>query len=240
MNKDRPMPQDDNAPPLNGLGSVMQGCAADLPLLLPRLASVIKDREDDFLGLGSTIFGINSQASTFSKTASAMASSVGEGALQAAIGELQARADEAKAVFSSVSSARQLEGMTEVLGLIRSLVQAIAQFSTLVQTLKVLEITTRIESARLGSAGSGFTTLADDVRALGTTIDDHTEKIREHSTLLMNQVAVATSEAKSRTRPAKTSSRACSPSFSPEFPNLSPCSAESAALVQDLAKGSRR
>ena len=157
-NKDRLMPQDDTAPPLSGLGSVMQGSANDLPVLLPRLASVIKDREDDFLGLGATIFGINSQANTFSSTASAMASSVGEGALQAAIGELQARADEARAVFSSVSSTEQLEGMAEVLGLIRGLDQAMAQFFTLVQTLKVLEITTRIESARLGSAGSGFTT----------------------------------------------------------------------------------
>jgi methyl-accepting chemotaxis protein len=240
MNKDRPMPQDDNALPLNGLGSVMQGCAADLPLLLPRLASVIKDREDDFLGLGSTIFGINSQASSFSKTASAMASSVGEGALQAAIGELQSRADEAKAVFSSVSSARQLEGMTEVQGLIRSLVQAIVQFSTLVQTLKVLEITTRIESARLGSAGSGFTTLADDVRALGTTIDDHTEKIREHSTLLINQVAVATERSKKQDASRKSVVEGMFAQLFTGISELESMRAESAALVQDLAKGSRQ
>jgi len=240
MNKDRPMPQDDNAPHLNGLGSVMQGCASTLPLLLPRLASVIKDREEDFLGLGATVFGINSQANTFSKTASAMASSVGEGALQAAIGELQARADEAKAVFSSVSSAQQLEGMTEVLGLIRSLMQAIAQFSTLVQTLKVLEITTRIESARLGSAGSGFTTLADDVRALGTTIDEHTEKIREHSTLLMNQVTVAGERSKKQDA---SRTRIVEGMFAQLFTGISELESmrtESASLVQDLAKGSRQ
>ena len=234
------MPQDDNAPPLNGLGSVMQGCASDLPLLLPRLASVIKDREDDFLGLGSTIFGINSQANTFSKTASAMASSVGEGALQAAIGELQARADEAKAVFSSVSSAQQLEGMAEVLGLIRSLDQAIAQFSTLVQTLKVLEITTRIESARLGSAGSGFTTLADDVRALGTTIDDHTEKIREHSALLMNQVAVAGERGKKQDASRKRIVEGMFVQLFAGISELESMRAESAGLVHDLAKGSRQ
>ena len=240
MNKDRPMPQDDNAPALNGLGSVMQGCASDLPLLLPRLAGVIKDREDDFLGLGSTVFGINSQANTFSSTASAMASSVGEGTLQAAIGELQARADEAKAVFSSVSSAQQLEGMAQVLGLIRGLDQAMAQFSTLVQTLKVLEITTRIESARLGSAGSGFTTLADDVRALGTTIDDHTEKIREHSTLLMSQVTVAGERGKKQDASRK---RIVEGMFAQLFAGISELEsmrAESAGLVQDLALGSRQ
>lgn len=239
-NKDRLMPQDDTAPPLSGLGSVMQGSANDLPLLLPRLASVIKDREDNFLGLGATVFGINSQANTFSSTASAMASSVGEGALQAAIGELHARADEAKAVFSSVSSAQQLDGMAEVLGLIRSLDQAMAQFFTLVQTLKVLEITTRIESARLGSAGSGFTTLADDVRALGKTIDDHTEKIRVHSTQLMNQVAVAGERGKMQAASRK---RVVEDMFTQLFTGISELEfmrAESAGLVQDLASGSRQ
>lgn len=240
MNKDRLMPQDDTAPPLSGLGSAMQECANDLPLLLPRLASVIKDREDDFLGLGATVFGINSQSNTFSSTASAMASSVGEGALQTAIGELQARAAEARAVFSSVSSTEQLEGMVEVLGLIRSLNQAMAQFFTLVQSLKVLEITTRIESARLGSAGSGFTTLADDVRALGKTIDDHTEKIREHSTLLMNQVSVAGERGKMQVASRK---RIVEDMFTQLFTGISELEfmrAESAGLVQDLASGSRQ
>ncbi len=233
------MPQDDNAQSLHGLKSVMEVCASSLPLLLPRLASVIKDREDDFLGLGSKIFSINSQANTFSGAASAMASSVGEGALHAAIGELQTRADEAKAVFSSVSSTDQLQGMAEVLGLIRELDQAMAQFSTMVQTLKVLEITTRIESARLGSAGAGFTTLADDVRALSTIIDEHAEKIREHSHLLMNQVASASERGKKQ---ISSQTRFVENMFSELFDGIAELEsmrAHSAGLVQALAKGSR-
>lgn len=233
------MPQDDNAPPLHGLQPVMRDCASALTQLLPRLEGVIKDREEDFLGLGSAIFAVNSRANTFSSTASAMASSVGEGALHAAIGQLQDRADEARAVFASVSSAEQQDGMTEVLGLIRGLDQAMAQFSTLVQTLKVLEITTRIESARLGSAGSGFTTLADDVRALGTTIDENTEKIREHSTLLMAQVAAAGERGRQQ---AESRGRIVEGMFAQLFSGISELESmrtESAGLVQDLALGSR-
>ena len=239
-NKDRSMPQDEKAHPLKGLVSVMEECASSLPMLLSRLAGVIKDREEDFLGLGATIFGINSQANTFSATASAMASSVGEGALHAAIGELQTRADEAKAVFSSVSSTEQQEGMSEVLGLIRGLDQAMAQFFNMVQTLKVLEITTRIESARLGSAGAGFTTLADDVRALGTIIDEHTEKISEHSHLLMNQVATASERSKKQ---LASQNRIVEDMFTELFAGISELEDmrnHSAALVQDLAKGSRQ
>lgn len=233
------MPQDDNARSPHELGPVLEGCAGSLSRILPRLSGVIKDREEDFLGLGSTIFGINSQANTFSGAASAMASSVGEGALHAAIGELQTRADEAKAVFASVSSTDHLQGMAEVLGLIRELDQAMAQFSTLVQTLKVLEITTRIESARLGSAGSGFTTLDDDVRALGTVIDEHTEKIREHSHLLMNQVATAGERDKKQLSSRK---RIVEDMFSELFAGigeLESMRAHSSSLVQALAKGSR-
>ncbi|UTF51559.1 methyl-accepting chemotaxis protein [Desulfomicrobium sp. ZS1] len=225
---------------LQELGSVMEECASSLPILLPRLAGVIKDREEEFLGLGSTIFGINSKANTFSATASAMASSVGEGALHAAIGELQTRADEAKAVFSSVSSTEQLQGMSEVLGLIRSLDQAMAQFFNMVQTLKVLEITTRIESARLGSAGAGFTTLADDVRALGTIIDEHTEKIREHSNRLMNQVTTASERSKMQIASQK---RIVEDMFTELFAGISELESmrtHSAGLVQDLAHGSRQ
>lgn len=230
----------EKAHPLQELGSVMEECANSLPILLPRLAGVIKDREEEFLGLGSTIFGINSKANTFSATASAMASSVGEGALHAAIGELQTRADEAKAVFSSVSSTEQLQGMSEVLGLIRSLDQAMAQFFNMVQTLKVLEITTRIESARLGSAGAGFTTLADDVRALGTIIDEHTEKIREHSNRLMNQVTSASERSKMQIVSQK---RIVEDMFTELFAGifeLESMRTHSAGLVQDLAHGSRQ
>ena len=239
-NKDRSMPQDEKAHSLHGLGAVMEKCANSLPILMPRLAGVIKDREEDFLGLGATIFGINSKANTFSATASSMASSVGEGALHAAIGELQTRADEAKAVFSSVSSTEQQQGMSEVLGLIRSLDQAMAQFFNMVQTLKVLEITTRIESARLGSAGAGFTTLADDVKALGTIIDEHTEKIGEHSHLLMNQVASASERSKKQ---IASQNRIVQEMFAELFAGISELESmrnHSAALVHDLAKGSRQ
>lgn len=234
------MPEDEKAHPLHELESVMEECANNLPALLPRLAGVIKDREEELLGLGSTIFGINSKANTFSATASSMASSVGEGALHAAIGELQSRADEAKAVFSSVSSTEQLQGMSEVLGLIRGLDQAMAQFFNMVQTLKVLEITTRIESARLGSAGAGFTTLADDVRALGKIIDEHTEKISEHSQLLMNQVASASERGKKQ---IESQNRIVEEMFTELFAGISELEDmrnHSAALVQELAKGSRQ
>lgn len=226
-------------PPHDALAGVLEECARSLPLLTPRLSGVIKDREEDFLLLGTTVFGINSQANAFSSTATAMASSVGESALQAAIAELESQTAEAKAVLSSVSSAEQLQGMSEVLRLIRALDQAMARFTPLVRTLKVLEITTRIESARLGSSGSGFTTLADDVRALGSVIDEHTAKIGEHSALLMIQVSTALERNKKQVSVQQRIVEGMFESLFAGISDLEGMRTDSVALVADLAKGSR-
>lgn len=226
--------------PDDALGPVLDECARNIPQLLPRLSGVIKDREDDFLRIGTTVFGINSQAKAFSDAATAMASSVGEGALHAAIAELENQTAEAKSVFSSVSSAEQLQGMSEVLQLIRTLEQAMARFTPLVRTLKVLEITTRIESARLGSSGSGFTTLADDVRALGNVIDEHTAKIAEHSSLLRNQVSTALERNRKQVAAQERIVEDMFANLFAGIAELEDMRADSGALVADLAKGSRQ
>jgi methyl-accepting chemotaxis protein len=221
------------------LRRVMDGCAQRLPELLPRLSKVIKDREEDFLRLGSDVFVINSQTGAFSTSASRMASAVGEEALHAAISELHAQAAEAKSVFASGSSDEQLQGMSQVLQLIHSLNEAMGQFHTLVQTLKVLEITTRIESARLGSTGGGFTTLADDVKSLGTIIADQSNKIAEYSALLMTQVATAREHGK---RQLSSQKQVVEEMFARLFSGINELETMrtgSAALVQELAKGSR-
>jgi methyl-accepting chemotaxis protein len=232
----------DTTPPVgtDALRPALEACASAIPPLLPRLSGVIKDREDDFLRLGSTVFGINSQAGAFSSAAREMASSVGGGALHAAIAELHERAGEARDVFGSGSSEEQIQGVTEVMGLIRTLNQAMEQFGPVIQTLKVLEITTRIESARLGSAGAGFTTLADDVKSLSKVIAEHATKVGEHSHLLMNQVAAVRDRGR---RQLSSQERVVKEMFARLFAGideLESMRADSAALVRDLAEGSRQ
>lgn len=182
------------SPPSTGqedLQTVLTRCAEQLSPLLPRIASVIKDREDDFLHLGGMVFSINSRTGTFSANAADLAAFVGEDALQMAIAELQDHTVKARDIFAQTSSEAQIRDMSEAIDLIRELDRAMQDFAKLVRALQVLEITTRIESARLGSAGSGFTTLADDVRSLSTKIAAHVQHIREHARLLMQQVVEA-------------------------------------------------
>ena len=221
------------------LTAVLEDCALGILPLLPRLSCVIKDREEDFLRLGTTIFDINSRAGKFSVAATGMASSVGEGSLHKAIAELEREAAEARSVFGKISSTEQMEDMAEVLQLIRTLGQAMNRFETLVRTLKVLEITTRIESARLGASGAGFTTLADDVRSLGSVIDEHTTKIAEHSTRLMSQVSGA--QERSR-RQLASQEKLVENMFEHLFSSIAELETmrtNSTSLVKELADGSR-
>lgn len=234
------MNSEDHVPPAapTPLHLVLEACAQEMKPLIPRLAGVIKDREEDFLHLGATVFGINSQAGKFSGTASTMARSVGEGALQAAITELQDRADEARALFASVSPAEHLRGMTEVLRQIEKLTQAMQQFSTMVRTLKVLEITTRIESARLGHAGAGFTTLADDVKSLASKIVQNTDKIRDHTTQLHNQVTTAQKRGQKQLRDQDLQIKDMFAKLFEGIGELEQMQAGTATLVEELATGS--
>jgi methyl-accepting chemotaxis protein len=222
------------------LGVVLEECARGILPLLPRLSSVIKDREEDFLRLGTTVFDINSRAGAFSRAATGMASSVGEGALHDAISELETEAAEARSVFGKVSPTEQMDGMAEVLQLIRTLGQAMSRFETLVRTLKVLEITTRIESARIGASGAGFTTLADDVRSLGSVIDEHTTKIAEHSVRLMNQVSGAQERSRRQLSSQEQLVKGMFEQLFSSIAELETMRANSTALVTELAEGSRR
>lgn len=228
------------SPPHPELAPTLEQCAQDIGPLLPLLGKVIKDREEEFLQLGATVFTINSKAGTFSGTASAMAKAAGEGALRAAIAELGAQADEAKAVFASISTGQQLQGMTEVLGLIEKLEQAMREFSTMVRTLKVLEITTRIESARLGSLGAGFTTLADDVKSLAAKIVQNTDKIREQTRTLGQQVETARDQGQKQLRQQEEQLRGMFAELFAGIADLEEMRAHSATLVQELATGSRQ
>lgn len=240
--QDLNMPSDDmpTSPDHSGLHAVLRTSATELAPLLPRLKAVITDREDAFLQLGAKIFGINAHASGFSKAASDMASSVGEGALLAAMNELRTLASEARDVFASVSATDQVQGMSEVLSRIATLDRAILQFSTLIQILKMLEIATRIESARLGSVGTEFTTLADDVKSLASKIGHNTSMIRDHIARLESQLATANERDQKQIKAQQGFIENMFAQLFASVSRLEDMRADSATLVGDLARGSRQ
>ena len=79
--------------------------------------------------------------------------------------------------------------MNEIEVLLNSVSEHITGFKKIIKTLKMLGISTLIESARLGDGASGFTALAEDVEALADNIEDQSQKIDKETKELIKLIA---------------------------------------------------
>lgn len=224
--------------PFQNLRPILEHSSTALGPLLPRLAGVIKDREEDFLRLGSQVFHLNSLVGRFSDSAADLASAIGGQTLHVSITELRAQAEHIREAFGAFTMTEHLEDMDRAVAWIHDLGQGMREFDRLVRTLKMLGVTTRIESARLGSAGSGFSTLADDVDSLAAKIVQHAAKIRDHCQHLLVQVKTAREQT---TQNMQDQAQTVEVMFSRLFANIVELEAmreRSVALVDSVALGS--
>ena len=91
-------------------------------------------------------------------------------------------------IFSTISSTNKkfnnsnndLEGILE---LINSTTEEVFNFGRLVKYLRIQGISTKIESARLGSHDAGFSNLAENVEQLSHVISEKSARVRGTSQL---------------------------------------------------------
>ncbi len=145
------------------------------------LDGVIKDREQDFLDLGTSLRDISSRSRHLSGLAQELTSLTRGDQMS---GARQSLEDELADItrYCDVSWGEQSVGLLGgVLERSTSLDQEMDEFKRIVRKLNMLSVTTRIESARLGELGRGFMTLADDVEGLGGKMVGHWQKILDES-----------------------------------------------------------
>ena len=70
--------------------------------------------------------------------------------------------------------------LERIMGQLDQVVQPLEGFQKMDKALRMLSISTKIESARLGELGAGFTTLAMDVEKLSQTVNEKSTGIMEH------------------------------------------------------------
>lgn len=144
--------------------------AEGMSSLARRLDSLISSREDEFLALGSSLMEFTVQSGEISTNAAELASTcAGEdvsariSALESALGDLQQSCG-TDAIDGGTQALQRIRGLVETLD------KHVGEFSRIIRSLQMLGISTRIESARLGDQGMGFSTLADDVETLASKI----------------------------------------------------------------------
>jgi methyl-accepting chemotaxis protein len=180
---------------LNGpeVGTFLKECLAAIPGVKTTLTKAIAGREADFLALGAGLQDIALKAGQLTQVASSLTELTAGQIVTQFISDLDRELAGMSQVCDNTASDRNIDELQNILVTIKSLTALITEFKRIVRTLQMLGMSTRIESARLGDDGRGFTTLSDDVEGLAHNIEDNSSKILDKSRSLEQLAASATS-----------------------------------------------
>jgi len=148
------------------------------------LAGLISGREDEFLALGASLMEFSSRSQSLVQNASALTELCSGGEIAASAERLSSEVSNLSAVYKSDEFSSGLNALGQVMKLLSDLGGQIQEFGRIIKSLTMLGISTRIESARLGDQGLGFSTLADDVETLANKIVQDSSAIAEKSKAL--------------------------------------------------------
>lgn len=165
------------------------------------LARVVHEQEQTFLDLGDAVQriamqvgGIGDEARDLVRVTSGEAMSHILEALEGEFGRM------AELCATGVHGGEQAL-LARTRELVQNLGVSVREYARIVRTLQMLGIATRIESARLGADGRGFSTLADDVEKLAGKIIEYSSSLLEQGRAL--DVTIAEAEGRSLEMGAK-------------------------------------
>lgn len=173
------------------LSSLVASTAATMRALGKRLDSLIQSREAEFLALGARLMEYSTQSSAISESAADLASLCAGDDISRGTAQLEAELEGLGAASGAGGVDADVQALGRTGDLLASLDQQVGEFGRIIRSLQMLGISTRIESARLGDQGLGFSTLADDVEALAGKIVQDSGMIAEKSRALATLVHTA-------------------------------------------------
>ncbi len=156
-----------------------------------RLAGEVGSRERDFLSLGERLHHLRERSEELAERAADLVGMTSGQAMNEVLGRLSGELEHMTGICEMDTSRESLSELGVVTGIVADLEKITGEFGRVVKKLSMLGISTRIESARLGSKGLGFSTLADDVEKLAATIVAHASQIGDRNRDLRGFVASA-------------------------------------------------
>lgn len=188
------MQQNSNGLDLPGIESFFKQCLTVAPGVQRNLTQAISGRERDFLELGEGLQNIAALSARLTESARSLTELTSGVTVTQFIQDLDNELAGMRVVCDEQASDRNISELKNILATIESLISLISEFKRIVRTLQMLGMSTRIESARLGDDGRGFTTLADDVEGLAHNIEDNSAKILDKSRSLDELATAAMSQ----------------------------------------------
>lgn len=170
------IPVNDTAAPLSD-SEVTRLCAEWSALLdgvVAGLAVVSRSTEDEFLTIGGKLQDFYQRGMETSRLATGMVEEVAGDRVTSAMKELGSILDEMERyVLSALTDMeRSSQTLREILELMERVAAPLSGFKKVNKVLRMLGISTKIESARLGQSAAGFDSLASDVGNLSIQVND--------------------------------------------------------------------
>ncbi len=146
--------------------------------------------EDEFLQIGSQLQDFYHRSSEITSMANQLVETVSGEQIQTLIDRLRQMLADMEAYITSArgQSAASCSSLERILTLLDQVSQPLEGFQKLTKTLRMLGISTKIESSRLGELGLGFLTLALDVEKLSHLVSEKSSNILNHRQLLARMI----------------------------------------------------
>jgi hypothetical protein len=143
------------------------------------LTTIIEGTESEFLFIGENLRDFHTRAISISDISSAITGLLSGDEIARAIAglkELLQKITRYHELFAAITQTR-MEQLDKILKRILGISEPLGDFRDITKTLRTLCTTTKIQSALIGNAASGFTLLADDVKELSNMIDARADGI---------------------------------------------------------------
>lgn len=146
--------------------------------------------EDEFLQIGSEVQGFYQRSCDITYLANQLVEVVSGDTVQSLTGRLHQMMTDMETYLKEARtrSSDSCGTLEQVLRLLGELSEPMEGFQKMNKALRMLSISTKIESARLGEMGSGFVNLAMDVEKLSHQVNDKSSAILAHSQLLSTMI----------------------------------------------------
>lgn len=155
------------------------------------LRQMAETTEDEFLQIGSKLQSFYQRSAEISAMANQLVSVVSGKNVLSLTSRLQQIMEDMEEYLSNarVRSSESCNTLDRVRILLDKLSEPMQVFQKMNKTLRMLSISTKIESSRLGELGSGFVNLAMDVEKLSHQVNEKSAAILAHRQLLVTMIA---------------------------------------------------
>ena len=162
----------------------LKGWSLKLREVSAALSDLGRRTEGEFLSVGENLREVHARAKAVSEKASSAAALASGAEIVSAIEGLRAMVGRMNVFLSRSGSeaARNEEALRRVGRILGEVRAPLMEFKKVVRSLRVLGVSTKIESARLGQRSGDFRTLAESVGNLATLIESKSDNLVERAT----------------------------------------------------------